>query len=80
MDFFRFLLYVLIISVFYKNGKIMSIIILAINLIYLCYIIAILPFKHLYVLVYTIFLEGIANISLLLTVLYFFIANNSYNI
>ena len=58
----------------------MTIIILIINLIYLCYIIAILPFKHGYVLAEAIVIEGIANISLLLTTLYYFIANNSYDI
>ena len=57
----------------------MNIFILAINLIYLCYIIAILPFKNGYILAETIIIEGISNVTLLLMVLYYFVANDSYN-
>ena len=40
----------------------MVILIFILNLLYMCYIIAILPFKQAHVLVETVIVEGIANI------------------
>lgn len=69
----------LIIALSYKSAKSMHILILILNLIYLCYIFAILPFKQVSLLIQTVVIEGIANVSLLLMVLYYFIADTSYS-
>ena len=69
-DYLRFVGYVFIISFCHKYGKSLSIVILVLNFLYLCYTIAIVPFRRIYVLIETIILEAIADGFLLLMVLY----------
>ena len=79
IDFVRFMIFTLIISLCYKSGKSMAILIFILNLIYFCYIIAILPFRFFHVFIETIIIEGIANIYLLIMIIYYFAASTSYD-
>ena len=79
IDFIRFLILILIVSLCYRDGTSMAILTFILNLLYLCYIIAILPFRQAQVLLETVIVEAIANVYLLIIVIYYFVANTTYN-
>jgi len=59
------MIFMSLIALFYRTPKILLIVILGLNLFYLFYIIAIIPFRRIYILVETIIVEGVANVSIL---------------